>query len=180
MFFASLAVLPIALAGGTPTGITLGETHAKSCYDAAEAGATSRFALAACERALAVQPLSAHDKASTLVNRGIIRMNRGDYDAADRDFSEALELDARQAEAHLNTAILALRRNDSARALSFSTRSIELDTLKPHIAYYVRGIANEDRGATGDAYRDLRMAQALAPGWDVPAIELTRYSVVER
>ncbi|WP_343347194.1 hypothetical protein WJT74_04140 [Sphingomicrobium sp. XHP0239] len=180
MSVASLAILSIALTGGAPVGITLGETHAKSCYDAAEAGNTSRFALASCERALAVQPLSAGDKASTLVNRGIIRMNRGEYNLADRDFAEALKLDASQAEAYLNAAILALRRADSARALTYSSRSIELETRKPHIAYYVRGMANEDRGAASAAYRDLQMAQSLAPGWDVPAIELTRYSVVTR
>ena len=176
----TIPFMALAMAGGAPVGITLGETHAKSCFDAAEAGFTGMDDLTTCERALAVQPLSAHDKASTLVNRGIIHMNRGDHAAAERDFADALRLDGKQAEAHLNTAILALRRDDAARARSFASRAIDLGTRKPHIAYYVRGIANEEQGAVGNAYRDLKMAQSLAPRWAVPAAELARYRVRER
>ncbi|WP_265562989.1 tetratricopeptide repeat protein [Sphingomicrobium arenosum] len=178
-----VALIPLlCVAGAASAGkITLGGSQAESCYLAAEAGSSGAQDLQTCDRALVEDALSREDKASTHVNRGIILMNRADYAAAGRDFARALEIEPDQADAYLNAAILAMHEEDAARAVQLSTRSIELEPMKPHLAYYVRGIANEDIGEVSSAYRDLKAAAALAePGWDEAARELTRYQVVGR
>ena len=57
------------------------------------------------------------------------------------------------------------------------TAAIERGTNEPAIAYYGRGVAHEMNGDIAAAYYDLRRASELAPEWDVPARDLTRFVV---
>jgi Flp pilus assembly protein TadD len=117
---------------------------------------------------------------ATHVNRGILRMVKRDFAAAEADFNEAIRLDPREPEAWLNKGILLIKAGRSADAVTPIDRSLQLRTRRPALAYYARGLANEDRGDVRAAYRDLKQAQAIAPQWREVATELARYQVRTR
>ncbi|MCJ8189985.1 tetratricopeptide repeat protein [Sphingomicrobium aestuariivivum] len=169
------------IATATQAGVvTIGSPKSTSCWIAAESKSDARRDLEICNEALAEDFLGVEARAGTYVNRGIIYMNRDEYVAAAADFAKARELDPDQPEAYLNEGILALHQKEAEAALRFADRSLELDTARPHIAYFVRGLAHEDKGEAENAYRDLKMAQSLMPGWYEVERELGRYSVVAR
>ena len=160
--------------------VTIGNLKATTCWMAAQDQSTSRTDLQTCTDALRDDNLSVQARAGTHVNRGIIHMYRFDYDAAAEDFARARELDPGQAEAYLNESILSLHREQAGEAVRYADISLEMATARPHIAYYIRGLANEDLGEARQAYSDLRMAASLAPEWLAPETELARYNVVTR
>ena len=160
--------------------VTWGSSYAEACYRAADARITHRRALDDCDRALTVEALMVHDRAGTLVNRGILKMISGNLSSAIRDFDSALALDPREPEAWLNKAIALMNGGNSQAALPLVNKAIDLRTSKPQIAYYVRGLAHEDTGNVRAAYADLRRAQMLAPKWREPMAELARYQVRAR
>ena len=166
----------------TPTGVsvvTIGNSLARSCYESAEARQATDVAIAECTQALA-GPIVQSDQVATFVNRGVLKLVRADHAGAEADFDTALALQPDQPEAWLNKGISLYQRGDSRGALSLLGRSIELHTARPAIAYYARGLANEDSGNIRAAYEDLRRAQALSPKWTAPKAELVRYQVRQR
>ena len=178
-----LAATTAMLVGITPAQaavVTMGAGYAQTCYRAAEARVISRNALNACDQALTEEALVPYDRAGTHVNRGILKLLGRNYDAAIRDFDTALALDPNQPEAWLNKAIAEMNAGKSAAALPLVDKAIQLKTSKPHFAYYVRGLAHEDTGNVRAAYTDLKRAQALAPKWREPSVELARYQVRAR
>ena len=56
-------------------------------------------------------------------------------------------------------------------------KALENGTRMPALAYFVRGVANEDSGNIAAAYHDLQRARQLDPNWSEPEIELRRYQV---
>jgi len=64
-----------------------------------------------------------------------------------------------------------------ADAIEPYTRGIELGVEDLPRAYYDRGIAYEEVGRIPDAYRDYVAASELAPEWEDPKRELTRFVV---
>ena len=175
-----LGVTAALLTGATPATasvLSLGSGYAATCYRSAEARVADRNAFYSCDQALSNEALIVHDRVGTLVNRGILRMIGGNLEAANRDFDAALALDASEPEAWLNKAIAHLKAGKSQEALPMVDKAIELNTKKLAMAYYVRGLANEDTGNLKAAYSDLRRAQQLAPKWRYPRFELARYQV---
>jgi len=170
----ALAIIPSAAAASV---IAVGGGYAQSCYEAAEAQDVTARSLNICDRALAEEALPADDRVATLVNRGIIRLRRANLPAAEADFDAALLLDSREPEAWLNKAILYARYRDSRDALPFVTKALENGTRHPEVAYFVRGMANEDSGNIPAAYRDFQRARSLAPQWSEPIAELARFQV---
>jgi len=171
------------LAATTPAQgarITIGSTLARSCYEAAEAHRADMQSIRVCDTALSEEGLSRHDLTGTHVNRGILWMLAGDLDMADRDYDRAIALDPNEPEAWLNKGINALKRGNSQLALQLIEKSLALRTRKPAIAFYMRGIANEDSGNVRAAYADLQRARDLDPSWPLPAKELERYRVRSR
>jgi len=157
--------------------LTIGGGYAKSCYEAADDQMIARKGLDACNRALSEEALAPRDRVATHVNRGIVFLRRGSLAEADADFDAALTLDPRQAEAWLNKAILDVRYRNSADALPLVQKALENGTRQPALAYFVRGVANEDSGNIAAAYQDLQRARKLDPKWAEPEIELRRYQV---
>lgn len=180
VILSAAGALLIASAPATATVHTVGSSFAESCYRAAEARDTSRIARDSCDKALSEDALSLADRAGTYVNRGVLSMISGDLVRANQDFERALALDPRQPEAWLNKAIAQMKTGNGGAALEMADRSIALRTERPAIAYYIRGVANEDAGNVKAAYADFRRARELAPKWSVPAIELARYQVKSR
>jgi tetratricopeptide (TPR) repeat protein len=161
----------------------VGGTSAQACYLAAKAERASRDGLAACEQALANEPLSRRDRAGTNVNRGILRMYERDYASALADYDTAVELEPQLAEAYVNRgiALLRLRGQPAAEEASAAfTRGLQLETNKPEVAHYMRAVASEMLGDARGAYLDYRRASELAPAWGDPRSQLQRFKVVAK
>src|SRR5256885_11732777 len=104
-------------------------------------------------------------------------MNLNDRQGADRDFDAALAMDQNEPEAWLNKGLLRLREDRASEAMPLIQHSIDAHTIRPALALYARGVANEQLGRLQAAYADLSQARDMAPGWNLPAEQLQRYHV---
>lgn len=178
----SLCLLAAALCGAAfPAGAAItviGNSYARSCYEAAEQERHGPNSLRECDMALNESALSSRDRAATHVNRGILLMYEKDLTGAIADFNKALEIDAALPEAFVNRGIAHLHLGGrDEQAVADLTRGIELDASRPEIAYYTRAVANEIMGEVRAAYEDYRMAARLKPEWDEPRKQLQRFEV---
>jgi tetratricopeptide (TPR) repeat protein len=175
-----LAVSAAALCAALPAsaGITvINGSFAEGCFKAAEQHNITLESLNTCDRAFTEQALSSEDRLATYVNRGIVRMLRSDYARAHSDFTLAMQMDPNRSEPYLNMAILQFRQGKSSEAVPLFSKAIELGTELPEVAYYGRGLANEEVGNVKAAYADLQRAASLKPAWDAPRRDLARYQV---
>jgi tetratricopeptide (TPR) repeat protein len=183
-FAAGIATLTTSLSTTTVPAsaqvMAIGGSFAQGCYRAAAEPLATLEMVTTCNRALDRESLSPDDQFATYVNRGILKMIRGDFSAAQKDFDDAVEMNPKRPEGWLNMAILRFKQGESAAALPLFDRSIALGTKVPEIAYYGRGLAHEDVGDLQAAYEDLRRAVSLRPGWADPAQDLARYQVRSR
>lgn len=177
-----LTATALAFAAPAVAGVmVIGNSSARMCYEAADSTSSAVRALDYCDNALSEGALSDRDRVATLVNRGIIKMRKGDYDAAIVDFDSAIAQDNQQAEAYLNKGVALLRGSTNyAKAVPLFTTALEKNTRRPELAYLGRGMAHEMNGQIKAAYLDYKKAQALAPEWDEPAMELARFKIVRR
>lgn len=170
------AILAAAPAAASVT--VIGDSAARVCYEAARSGLMpTPEDFATCDRALTNEALSGHDVVATHVNRGILRLRRGNVDAAIADFDAAIALDPREPEAYLNRGSALLRQERAAEALPLLNAALERNTREPALAYFARAIANESLGNVAAAYADYRRASELKPDWRAPRAELSRFSV---
>jgi tetratricopeptide (TPR) repeat protein len=160
--------------------LIVGEGLAPACSKAAFAGRLDRSSIELCSRALAEEGLSRRDRAGTLVNRGVIRMRGKAYPAALRDFDEALRIQPGLGEAFVNRGVLRMASRDYQTALAEIDRGIGLGVDEPAKAFYNRALAREGLGDAPGAWSDYRRAQSLAPEWDAPARQLTRFQARPR
>lgn len=174
-------VTVLALAGTAGAAqasvIVVGGGLAESCFQAADARDKRHEALQICNRALIEEALTKSDRVATYVNRGIVHFARGAQRDAVADFDRALALDPAEPDAWLNKAVVTVQYGKGVEALPMIQKALELNTRRPALAYYVRGIVEERRGNVRAAYNDFRRAQQLEPGWKEPRIELARYQV---
>jgi tetratricopeptide (TPR) repeat protein len=155
---------------------TIGGSVAQACYEAARDDRTDQLALAECDQALDA-PLSSSDLVATHVNRGIIHASRRDYGEALADYERAIALDPDEAEAFLNKGLLLLHLpNREREAVHVMSLAIAKKTKMPALAYFARGVANEQLGQVTSAYNDYQQAAALNPRWELPKRELRRFS----
>ena len=159
---------------------SIGGPLSQNCYNAALSGDTRDQALESCTRALNEEPLVAHDRAGTLVNRGILEMGRGKDAMADADFDAALRIDESLPDAWLNKGFLRLRRGDGRAALPLLQSGIDRGARRQALAIFARGVAYEQIGQFDSAYADLKKANELEPRWSMPKEYLANYRVSER
>jgi Flp pilus assembly protein TadD len=171
---AAVFAAPLPASAGV---MTIGGSFAEGCFRAAEQHNTTLESLNTCDRAFSEQALSFEDRLATHVNRGIVRMLRNDFGRAQSDFDTAMQMSPTRSEPYLNLAILQFRQGKSAEAVPLFSKAIELGTEMPAVAYYGRGLANEDVGNVKAAYADLKRATSLKPSWDAPRRDLARYRV---
>ena len=179
----SAAVAIAATVASTPAGaglISIGNSTARDCYEAAIARSADRNSFSHCDIALDQEGLSPQDRAATLVNRGALYLRGHNYRSAGRDFDAALRSDSNNAEAWLNLAIVRLQQGGSSEAMPMIEKSLALNTVRQALAYYSRAIANERMGRVRAAYDDLQRAHSLAPTWREPTEDLKRYQVRRR
>ena len=179
--FAAVAfgVAVVAAAGPAAAAVSiLGGGMGRECYLAAESGHPDRDGVEVCTRALNEESLSLADRAATFVNRGIVRMQAKQLNDAIADFDAAIRTRPQTAEAYVNKGIALVHLgNRDADAVALLTSGLERGPARPEIAYYVRGIANEQLGAAREAYADYTRAVELKPGWAEPLAQLERFTV---
>ena len=184
-----MKVLPLALGlaavaiPSTPalgSALSLNKSLATSCYESARDNRRDWDALRVCDLALSEELMTRDTRVATLVNRAILRMKQGDPFTANGDLNRALALEPNHPETWLNMGLAQLDAGNGSVAAQMADRALELRTQRPAVAYYIRGLAREMTGDLHSAYADLVKARSLDPGWDQPALELTRYRVGRR
>ena len=173
-----VALLPAAASAA----ISLyGGTLGRECFLAADSRAPGRDAVDVCTRALTDEQQSLNDRVATFVNRGIVRMQANALNAAIADFDQAIRSSPETAEAYVNKGIALLKLGNHEReAVQLLTMGLERNPSRPEVAYYTRGVANEELGATREAFEDYTKAAALKPGWAEPAAQLERFTVKKK
>ena len=173
-----LAAAAIVVAAPASASIlTIGGSFAEGCFRAAESRVSTPEALSTCNRAFTDQVLTEEDEFATFVNRGIVKMHRGEFTGAQADFDRAAALNPKRGEPWLNMGVLKIKQGDSRSAIPLFDKALALGTGEPEVAHYGRAIAYEDVGDLKSAYFDLRRAVELRPRWREPAMDLARYQV---
>jgi tetratricopeptide (TPR) repeat protein len=177
-----LAAAAAAFAAPAAAGVlVIGNSDARLCYEAADSQLVAQLRdIRRCDEALLRENLSRYERVATHVNRGILRLRRGQIDEAIADFDQAIALDPEQPEAYLNKGSALIRRHNPQEALTLFTVALDRGTSRPAIAHYGRAVANEALGNLAAAYRDYRRASELDPDWAEPRNELARFRVVEQ
>lgn len=158
----------------------IGSGLARDCYLAAKVSTfDSRESIEGCTKALNHEVLSREDRLSTLINRGILYMRRGNQAQAMQDYDQALRINPNKAEAHLNRGAALIYLEEFAQARDALDRSIELGTKDLYAAYYNRGIANERTGDITAAYFDFRKSYELNPEFEIASQQMERFIVTE-
>jgi tetratricopeptide (TPR) repeat protein len=173
---ATILGLPLPAAAGVTV---IGSGNARMCYLAAESTVTpGRDDLKWCDDAVIEERTNTKIAGATHVNRGILRLRRGDVVGALADFDAATALDPQEPEAYLNRGSALLRQQQAAVAITQFDAAIAKQTRRPELAYYGRAIAHEESGNVSAAYRDYMQASQLAPRWQQPRRELSRFRIV--
>lgn len=174
---ASVTLVPVSAQAAVKV---IGRGFGSLCYDYAMAGHASAEGVESCNRALTEQSLSPDDRAATFVNRGILQMYAKDFERALASYDEALKLRADLAEAYVNKGVALVNLSRDKDAVAAFSEGLKLNTLRPEIAYYSRGVAYEMMGNMRAAYEDYRQAATLKPEWQEPQAQLRRFAVVPK
>ncbi len=93
---------------------------------------------------------------------GVSHYNKGEYDAAIRDFTKAIELDPKDAAAYDNRGTVYDQRGDYDAAIRDTTKAIEVNP-KYAKAYFDRGISYKNKGDYNAAILDYTKAIEINP-----------------
>jgi tetratricopeptide (TPR) repeat protein len=177
LLFAAAAACTIAAPASADVTV-LGSGNARMCYLAASSiGQPAREDIERCNDAIVEERGGGERLVATHVNRGILRLRRGDLEGALEDFDMATRLDPNEPEAYLNRGSVLLRNARAVDAISQFDTAIAKNTRRPALAHYARAVAYEEAGNVRAAYRDYQRAAELAPDWSQPRAELSRFQV---
>jgi len=95
-------------------------------------------------------------------NRGLVWLDKGDYDRAMADYTKAIELDPRDSTAYDNRGNIWYDKGDYNRAIADYSKAIELDP-RYATAYSNRGVAWDKQGDYDRAMADYTKAIDLDP-----------------
>ena len=179
---AALLATPMAAFPGAAhaASTVFGVGMAQVCFEAAKAGRADPAALRACDAAVAGDDLDSHDRAATVVNRGVVHLRRREAGPALADFDLAISWIPSLGEAHVNRGAALILGGDYTGAIAAIDRGLALGSDDPEDAYFNRAIANEKLDHIPAAYADYRKALELKPDWGLPQAELARFTVSER
>ena len=175
------AVLLAASAGGAHAAVTvIGGGMAQACSQAAVSGESDVKFERVCTEALESEFMVARDRAGTYVNRGVLKLRRGDYKQAAQDFSSAVRVMPEMGEAYVNRGAASIGQHRYAESLTDINKALSLGVEEPAKAYYNRALAYEGLDDAKSAYFDYRKAIEIQPDWNAPKEQLTRFSVSHR
>jgi hypothetical protein len=115
---------------------------------------------------------------SLLVRSGIDECSSKNFDAAIADYTQALQVNARNAEAYANRAIARLENGDVAGAMADDSRALELSPNNPDI-YACRALARQIHGDFSGALVDYDGVIELSPD-DSSSAQLFRQILLRR
>lgn len=175
---AAAAIVALAATGPARATVTvIGGGLAEACSKAAMAGSSAPRDEDICTQALEAELLIPRDKAGTYVNRGIMKMRRGSWQAAMSDFDRAVYYKPDLGEIYVNRGAALLGQHRYAEGLTDLNKSLQLGVEEPAKAYYNRALAYEGLDDLKSAYFDYQKALELSPDWDAPKQQLTRFHV---
>lgn len=178
---AGAALLAVLSADAADAAVTvLGGGLAQSCSEAAFRGRSAMGDIRKCDRALAEEALSPHDRAATYVNRGVLRLRRRESERARSDFDAAIAIAPALGEAWVNRGAASVLDRRYEEAVADIDKGLELGVEEEEKAYYNRGLAHEGLDDARAAWLDYRKAAELAPDWDLPRQALARFTVTTR
>lgn len=179
---AAVACLAGCLASGPALAAmtVIGGGAAEACYKAAKDGKSDRQSIDICDLALDAEMLSPEDRGHTYVNRGVMKLHRGQFDDAHADFDAGIALDPQVGEGWVNRGALYLTERRYKEALADINKALTLGLREPAKAYFNRAVAYEGLDDEQSAYLDYQQALTLKPGWDLPQHELLRFTVTRR
>ncbi len=131
----------------------------------------------ACDDALDSDMMNPQDTWSTWVNRGILEMSRENYPVAEKNFRQAIAMNARLAEAHVNLGSTMINMQRYEEGVSETQIGIDLNSKEIERAYYNLGLAYEFLGKLQLAYNSYKQASLLAPKWQDPKDQMARFVV---
>lgn len=155
----------------------MGGGFAEACAHAAKSGSVTAKTIDICTAALDGEMLSPRDRAGTYVNRGIIKLRARDYEAAIGDFNTAIRYKSDLAEAYVNRGAARIGTKHYSESVADLTQALDLTVQEPEKAYYNRAVAYEWMDNEKAAYFDYEKAIQLAPDWQLPREQLTRFTV---
>jgi tetratricopeptide (TPR) repeat protein len=180
-FCAAAAAGMVLVAGEARASVTvIGGGLAEACSKAALAGASSLRFEKLCTQALDTELLSPRDRAGTYVNRGVMKLRRMEWPDAMKDFDVALKFKPDLGEIYVNRGAAFIAEHRYSDGLADINKGIALGVEEPEKAYYNRALADEGLDDIKAAYFDYQKALQLAPDWDAPKQELTRFHVTRR
>ncbi|HTK35648.1 MAG TPA: tetratricopeptide repeat protein [Caulobacteraceae bacterium] len=130
-----------------------------------------------CDDALSSGAMDRRDTAATYVNRGILEMSRERYDVAEKNFTSALVLLPKLAEAHVDLGSTLINMKKYDEGVRETELGLQLGSKEPERGYYNLGIAYERLGNIQKAYESYRQASMLDPKWQEPKDEMARFVV---
>lgn len=172
----ALAMLAITSAAEAAVSV-VGNGRAHDCYMQAQFN-LDPHGIAICTDALKSDVLPQVDRASTFINRAILRARASDTDGAMADFAAALAIGANDGEVYLNRSatLIGLKRYDEA--LKDADQAVQLHPARIEVAYYNRAMANEALGNVRAAYDDYEAAVRLQPRFTAAKDQLSRFHLV--
>ncbi|MBS0488939.1 tetratricopeptide repeat protein [Phenylobacterium sp.] len=181
VLLAMMALAMLAFATTAEGAVSVfGGGLAQDCADAAIRGEDDPKFQDSCTLALETELLDPRDRAGTFVNRGVLKLRRSAFSDAARDFDFAVRLQPEMGEAYVNRGAASIGRKRYAEGLSDINRSLELGVSEPEKAYYNRALAHEGLDDPKSAYFDYQKALEIAPDWDAPRQQLSRFTVSRR
>lgn len=157
---------------------------AQICAVAAASAQTSARAtdseVSACTTAIRMAGDSNARLAAAYTNRAILHLVRAEYQDSVADSDSALQIDNQLTEALVNRGVAMLLQRRPNEAEADFTRALSLTGSDQAKIYFNRAMAREDSGNLRGAYADYSQAAKLAPQWDRPKQELSRFTVVPR
>ena len=155
----------------------LGGGNAEACSLAAITGKTGPRFIDVCTKAIEDEQLSPRDRASTYINRGVLKIRVKDWAAAGKDFDMAVQIKPNRGDAYVNRGAASLGQHRFADSIADLSKGIELGSEEPAKAYYNRALAYEGLDDMKAAYFDYMKAAELSPDWAAPKNELVRFTV---
>jgi tetratricopeptide (TPR) repeat protein len=173
--------LPIVLslhAEGAQT-IIGGSAAGMQCYTTAKMVSEKNIKKLAdvepCNRALKEDSLNKHDRAATLVNRGLINAVLGNFELAHDDYDEAVRVNPETLGiTHINRGNAYYMQQNYQDALDSYTRAVEMNADPRHAAIHNQAMAYEKVGDLDAAEAGFLKALELVPGWETAQLRLER------
>lgn len=177
----AVAALPAMKASAFDSVLPLSADPMQQCSDyAARAGVgevVAKWSAKVCDQAVDKAKGMKDELAAAYINRSVLELNLQNYAAAQADSEAAIRVQSNMPQAHINLGIALSGEKRNREAAKAFSDALALNPSNPEVVYFDRAMAREDDGDMKGAYLDYRKAAQLAPTWDTPKQQLSRFTV---